>query len=241
MGMGALYNRQGERKFEEEWRKRVALLQQYIGSVIEDDDRVTFSHPFDPQYTIKCLKDWKHRFMGITKEGTPVWVRKGTRVYSVRNELCWHVMPESREELFTKVGQCSAEEVQSFFSWIKNRKKTKLAFIYLGIFWTLNEEESLNDAAKRFIETYPDVKELFDKQRQRKAYHWIKEEQIYLYEIFKDGAAVFSGDTIYMSSSSGLISSPSSLWWVMASEGFFSNENILYARTISDEELSNIC
>lgn len=236
MAMGALYERQGELAYFDGRRDRNRLIQGYFDTVLDESGRLESPDTYDYDYTVQCLQAWNHRFIGITEDGAPIWLRKRKALKYAGTEVCWHVMPKNREKIFSSASQCDSEMVQTFFSWRRMRKKFKLAFIYMGIFWTLKDGETLNDAAKRFVETHSDVKALFDKRREQKEYYWIEEDKIYLYEIFKDGAAVFKDDMILVCGRE-FFDTPSTLWWIMASEGYFSRENIRIAKAISPEQL----
>ena len=239
MAMGALYNRQGELAYFDGRMYRNRSIQRYFGTILEESGRMEYSNPYACDYMVQCVPAWDHRFVGVTKDGDPIWIRKRKALRYAGTEVCWHIMPKNHDLIFRSASQCDSEAVQSFFSWRKNRFKNKLAFIYLGVFWTLNEGETLNDAAKRFVETHSDVKSLFDERRGQKKYCWIDDNRIYLYEIFKDGAVVFKDDTIFVCGSE-FFDTPATLWWIMASEGFFSRENIRIAQAISVEEFINM-
>lgn len=233
MAMGALYNRQGEWTYLEERAAQYRLVAHYF-ETLEWSGRFHFEYAYD--YTVQCLKEWNHRFVGVTEDGKPIWLSKRRALRYSGSEVCWYVIPRNHDMIFNRAGQCDSEAAKSFFEWRRNRHRTQLAFIYMGIFWILKKGESLNDAAKRFIETHDDVKALFDKRREKEEYHWIGEDKIYLYELFKDGAAVFNDDMMLVCGQE-LYDTPSTLWWIMASEGYFTRENIRIAKTVSAESL----
>lgn len=222
MSMGVMYQRLGVYKFEQ-YRERnqqathVRYWQHFL-----DKSRVTMHGLYD--FTIQALPEWKHRFFGVTKEGIPVWGKKRRQYRFIGADISASVAPRYQSEVYQSDKQCETEEVTSFFKW--KRGKKKLAFIYLGIFWTLEEGESLNDAAKRFIYSHQEVKKIFIKCRRSGENNWIPENQIYIYELFRDGALVFYNGKAMLKEEYTFFDTISGLWAIMAAEGFFAKENI---------------
>ena len=183
-------------------------------------------------FTIQALPEWNHRFFGVTKEGIPIWGKKRRQYRYIGADISASVAPRYQSEVYQSDKQCQSEEVTSFVKWRKGKKK--LAFIYLGIFWTLEEGESLNDSAKRFIYSHQEVKRLFRKSRKNPENAWIPENQIYLYELFRDGALIFYNGKAMLKEEYTFFDTISGLWAIMVAEGFFAKENVKAVETGSN-------
>ena len=90
----------------------------------------------------------------------------------------------------------------------------------------MEEGETLNDSAKRFINTHQEVKKIFRKTRKSSENAWIPEHQIYLHELFRDGALVFYNGKAMLKEKYTFFDTISGLWAIMAAEGFFAKENV---------------
>ena len=221
MPMGVMYERLGPYMFEM-WRERYQKATRKYWYVFLEDERL--AERGDGNFTIQALPEWNHRFFGVTKEGIPIWGKKRRQYKHIGADISAFVRPQSQSEVYQDDKQCQSKEVTSFVNWRKGNKK--LAFIYLGILWTLEEGETLNDAAKRFIYTHQVVKRIFRKRRKRAENDWIPEDQIYIYELFKDGALVFYHEKAILKENSTFFDTLSGLWAIMVAEGFFAKENV---------------
>lgn len=227
MSMGVIYERLGPHKFEE-WRDRnqQVTYHRYWKKFV---DMKRVSSPRYHDINIQALPEWNHRFFGVTKDGIPIWGKKRRQYRHIGADVCAPVSPQYQNEVYQTDKECQTEEVTSFVKWKKGNQK--LAFIYLGIFWTLEDGENLNDAAKRFIMSHQEVKRLFRKDRKKGENSWIPEDQIYLYELFRDGALVFCNGKAFLKEEYTFFDTDSGLWAIMVAEGFFAKENVKEVET----------
>ncbi len=227
MSMGVMYERLGQHMFEElRERCQQATYHRYWKQFL-DKSRVSMRGLYD--FTIQALPEWNHRFFGVTKDGIPVWGKRRRQYKHIGADISASVAPQFQSEVYQSDTQCKSEEVTSYVKWKKGDKK--LAFIYLGIFWTLEEGESLNDAAKRFIYSHEEVKKIFRKSRKSGENSWVPEHQIYIYELFRDGAMVFHNGKVMLKEEYTFFDTISGLWAIMAAEGFFAKENVKEVET----------
>lgn len=235
MSMGVLYERLGEIEYFKERDKYDSASKEYFYSFKEEDkaDRMFEDVKHYGEFHITALPEWNQRFVGVTANGIPIWCKKRMQYKYMGREICWHVRPREKNEVFLHAGQCETEEFQSFTSWRKVRRKKKLAFIYLGIFWMLEDGESLNDAAKRFIKAHQEVNKIFEERRNAGKYNGLREEVVYIYEIFRDGAIIFKDDKAIIERDK-FFWSPSGLWAIAAAEGFFAKEGIKTVSAINN-------
>lgn len=221
MSMGVMYERLGPDVFEwwaERYKKvTAAYCEKFLGK-----ERVFVRGQGD--FTIQVLSEWNHRFFGVTKEGIPIWAKKRRQFRYLGNDINSSVKPKDQAAVFQSDKECQTEEVTSFVKW-KNGN-AQLAFIYLGILWTLEEGETLNDAAMRFIMTHQEVKRRFRRCRKRGEHLGIPEDQIYIYELFRDGALVFYNGKAMLKEEHTFYGTLSGLWAIMVAEGFFAKENV---------------
>ena len=221
MSMGVMYERLGVYTYNM-WKERYQKATRKYWYDFLEEERLWEKGQGD--FTIQALPEWKHRFFGVTKEGIPIWGKKWRQYKYIGPDISVFVKPEHQSQVYQNDKQCQSEEVTSFVNWKKGNKK--LAFIYLGIFWTLEEGETLNDAAKRFIYTHQEVKRIFRRTRKRAGNDGIPEEQIYIYELFKDGALVFYNEKVILKENYTFFDTISGLWAIMVAEGFFAKENV---------------
>lgn len=179
---------------------------------------------YEGDFTILVRRFWKHRFFGITREGVPIWTRKGRHNKQINEEVCYSLLPESQNEIYYDANECKTDEVKSFVKWMET--SNKLAFIYLGIFWTLEEGETLNDAAKRFVLSHQEVKTAFKRNQNQGVNSGISEDNRYIYELFRDGALVFNKGKAILCDAEFFWKDISGLWAIMVAEGFLEKENI---------------
>jgi len=221
MSMGVMYERLGEYMYEV-WSERYQQVTKKYWYHFLDEERISESGPWN--FTITALQKWNHRFFGVTEQGIPIWGKKRRQYRHIGGDVSASVSPHSQTEVYKDDKKCQSEEVTSFMKWKKENKQ--LAFIYLGIFWTLEEGETLNDAAKRFINTHQEVKKIFRSRRKRKKDSYIGQERIYLYELYEDGALVFNEGKAMLDDKRAFFYTLSGLWAIMAAEGFFTEENV---------------
>jgi len=220
MSMGVMYERLGPYAFEKKRELYQKVTCKYWYDFVEEErfweDQWNF--------TIQALPEWKHRFFGVTKDGVPIWGKKRRQYKHIGGDITASVAPRYQSEVYQSDKECQTEEVTSFVKWKKGNKK--LAFIYLGIFWTLEEGETLNDAAKRFINAHQEVKKIFRKYRKKIENACIPEHQTYIYELYRDGAMVFYDGKVLLKEKYTFFDTVSGLWAIMAAEGFFAKENV---------------
>lgn len=222
MSMGVMYERLGEYMFNVYRERYQKVTYHRYWNQFLNKERVSFRGQHD--FTIQALPEWNHRFFGVTKDGIPIWGKKHRQYKYIGADVSAPVRPDSESEVYQSVKDCKTEEVTSFVKW-KNGKK-KLAFIYLGVFCTLEDGETLNDAARRFIYEHQEVKRRFRKVRKDPENAWVPEHQIYLYELFKDGAMIFHDEKVMLKEEYTFFDTISGLWAIMAAEGFFAKENV---------------
>lgn len=225
MALEVMYNRLGSYRFDIWMERCQKASDKYLDEFLEKE-RYCVSEP--GRFTIKAHQEWKHRFFGVTKEGIPIWVRKRCQYKYRGAEVSASVSPIHQSEIYQNDKECISEEVSSFVNWKKGNKK--LAFIYLNVFWTLEEGETLNDAAKRFIYSHQEVKRAFRKSRKSGENLGVSEDEAYIYALYKDGALVFQDGKALLAEYHYFRNTFSGLWAIMAAEGFFARENVEQVR-----------
>jgi len=230
MAMGIMYNRLGELDFHN-WRMRTndATTKYFYTS---NDGRLVEHDRGHYDFSIEALPKWEHRFIGVTATGLPIWVKKRTQYKYSGGQINHTVMPKDPAEVFTSDKHCKTEELTSYITW--RRGKKKLAFIYLGIFWRLEAGETLKDAAKRFILAHPEVEEVFNARMERKGFSLLGEsciERRYLIELFEDGALIFKDDEAIIERENFF---NYGLWAIMVAEGFFAKEGIKRVQCVNE-------
>lgn len=219
MAMGIMFERLGEIEFFKRKSNYNDVTTEYFYSFTEGG---RFTENYD-EFSIIPLSKWEHRFVGLTSIGVPIWITKKSWYKNSYGQLNRPVMPKDRTDVFTSDKECNTEELTSYTRW--KRGKKKLAFIYLGVFWTLEVGESLNDAAKRFIFSHLDVEKAFNARRERGKHDFIDDSEVYIYELFNDGALIFHYGVATMEREH-YFGTIEGLWAIAAAEGFFSRENV---------------
>lgn len=215
MPMSVMYFRLGEREFEQQARKYYqSTIERYWYQFLNQKERVVEDYDGCFRIRIKSKTKWEHRFFGVTEQGVPIW----------DSSVSLPVAPKSQEEVYQNDKTCKSEEVTSFKKWKSGRKR--LAFIYLGVFWTLEKGENLNDAAKRFILAHQEVKNCFERRRKNGDHVGFDEENVYIYEIFRDGGLIFKDGKAVLESEDKFVREVSGQWAIMAAEGYFEREGV---------------
>lgn len=221
MAMDIMKERLGPYMYERKEKCYIKATERYLQEV--DYSRI-LCMKYGNDFHISSKKVWRHRFFGVTQEGIPIWTRKGHQYRYIGSEVCHSVLPENKDDICFNEEDAKSEEAKSFFKWEAGKKK--LAFVYLGIFWTLEEGEKLNDAAKRFIMSHQEVKRAFRRNRKDGKHDGVSEEVLYIREIFHDGALVFNRGKAILADTDFFKKDISGLWAIMVAEGFFEKEKV---------------
>ena len=221
MAMDIMKKRLGPYMYEYKAKKYQEAIEKYMRLLRAE--RVSCMK-YGSDFHILARKNWGHRFFGITKEGIPIWTRKWSQYRYSGSEVCRSVLPERKDDICFNDTEAKTEETISFFRWAETTKK--LAFVYLGIFWTLEEGETLNDAARRFIMAHQEVENAFRMDKKYGKHNGISEDVLYIYELFKDGALIFNKGKAILCDAEFFNKDISGLWAIMVADGFFEKEKI---------------
>ena len=138
------------------------------------------------------LEKWKSNFAGELFE-----------------EYLWIASPDAKGS--------QSFEIESYLKWNKSKKKERLAFIYLGYFWMYeSEEETLEEAAKRFFNEHRKMKALL-KDTMKKY-----DESKHIKTMLEKGALVFNSSSNQAIFKFNCFEDPtSSVWTALAIQGYF--------------------
>jgi hypothetical protein len=179
---------------------------------------------------ISSMEWTKKLFALVSPIGMPIWDMAEYRVgYRQRYTAPWrgNASGTNFEDHFSIIpvatAKAQSEQIQSFVQWERKKKFKRLAFIYLGIFWLYESQtETLDQAARRFIEAHPELTEQFEQECEIEGMLGSGNE--YAKAIFEDGALVFKGERAIIKSENGqyVSNDPSSTMWAMiATDGYF--------------------
>lgn len=173
----------------------------------EDLSRIIGDENFD--YAIKPLKwNGSKRLLGFSLPyGMPIWGSETPGWFKVRFARKWEERwGENSGKKFQDYGKVisisgfnggkKTEQIKSFMRYYSGEKTYEnLAFIYLGILWYYEYKgETLEQAAKRFINTHPEIRQEFD--RSTEDLH--VRDDIHIREIYRSGGLIFKGTMAIM-------------------------------------------
>lgn len=195
MSRTILYERHGQ---------EVALGARYIATRIFDEvigeyykkDPKRFSGDEQEEIFVKpFLHNSKEKIYGLTMPlGLPVWdtTKKEyqNRFFNKLNKG-WN---RDFKEIFTilpaAIKESEDEDIQSFIKWKDKNARKRLAIVFMGILWFYkDDQETLNEASKRFYDAHPEFQERLNYEMKKK--YMLGNESRYTRAIFSSGALLF--------------------------------------------------
>lgn len=141
-----------------------------------------------------------------------------------KKQWCGELFKEYLWIVSEKVKKSKSKEIQSYIHWRDSKNTKNLAFIYLGYFWMYkDEEETLNEAAKRFFEKHQKdeiIQQAFKHECEKNC--WEDDENKYVKAILNDGALLFDSSSKHAILKFECYSDPSAcVWAALAVKGYF--------------------